>query len=94
MNSPTPTQRLHIDWRGQAIEIEYAWVNNAIGEAMSNAPVMVFLHEGLGSIAMWRDFPTRLCEAIGMRGLVYSRPGYGRSTMRASRVSNIQSVRE
>ena len=40
---------------------------------------LVFLHEGLGSIAMWRDFPSRLCEAVGCRGLVYSRFGYGRS---------------
>ena len=44
---------------------------------------MVFLHEGLGSLAMWKDFPSRLCAALGCRGLVYSRPGYGRSTPRA-----------
>ena len=40
---------------------------------------LVFLHEGLGSIAMWRDFPSRLCDAVGCRGLVYSRFGYGKS---------------
>ena len=45
-------------------------------------PVLVFLHEGLGSRAMWRDFPARLAGALGMRGLVYSRPGYGKSTPR------------
>ena len=45
---------------------------------------MVFLHEGLGSVSMWKDFPERLCLALGCRGLVYSRPGYGRSTPRAS----------
>jgi pimeloyl-ACP methyl ester carboxylesterase len=33
---------------------------------------------------MWRDFPARLCEALGMRALVYSRPAYGKSTPRAS----------
>ena len=43
---------------------------------------MVFLHEGLGSLAMWKDFPQRLCDALGCHGLVYSRPGYGRSTAR------------
>jgi pimeloyl-ACP methyl ester carboxylesterase len=43
---------------------------------------MVFLHEGLGSLAMWKDFPQRLCSAVGVRGLVYSRPGYGRSSPR------------
>ena len=84
MNSTTSTQRLRIDWRGRATDIEYTWVNEAIGAANRDAPVMVFLHEGLGSIAMWRDFPMRLCEAIGMRGMVYSRPGYGRSTMRSA----------
>jgi len=35
-------------------------------------------------VAMWSDFPARLCDALGLRGLVYSRPGYGRSTPRAS----------
>jgi pimeloyl-ACP methyl ester carboxylesterase len=42
----------------------------------------VFLHEGLGSVSMWRDFPRRLTEALQCRGLVYSRPGYGQSTPR------------
>jgi pimeloyl-ACP methyl ester carboxylesterase len=46
-------------------------------------PLLVFLHEGLGSVSMWRDFPARLCDALDCRGLVYSRPGYGRSTPRA-----------
>jgi pimeloyl-ACP methyl ester carboxylesterase len=39
----------------------------------------VFLHEGLGSIAMWRDFPSRVAHATGCDALVYSRYGYGRS---------------
>ncbi len=43
---------------------------------------MVFLHEGLGSVSMWRDFPRKLCEAGDFRGLVFSRYGYGRSTPR------------
>lgn len=41
---------------------------------------LVFLHEGLGSIAGWRGFPTALCERMKLPGLVYSRRGYGRST--------------
>jgi pimeloyl-ACP methyl ester carboxylesterase len=63
---------------GKALRIEYEWA----GPSGDGRPVMVFLHEGLGSVAMWRDFPARLCEAAGLRGLVYSRPGYGRSTPR------------
>lgn len=55
--------------------IEYQWV----GPQQAHLPVMVFLHEGLGSVSMWRDFPAQLCEAAPCRGLVYSRPGYGQS---------------
>jgi len=50
----------------------------------SESPLLVFLHEGLGSVAMWRDWPRQLCAAGGFEGLVYSRPGYGRSTARAT----------
>lgn len=39
----------------------------------------MFLHEGLGSAAQWRDFPARLAEATGCGALVYSRQGYGGS---------------
>ena len=41
-------------------------------------PIM-FLHEGLGSVAMWRDWPARVCAATGRAGIVYSRRGYGGS---------------
>jgi pimeloyl-ACP methyl ester carboxylesterase len=43
------------------------------------APTLILLHEGLGSIAQWRDFPTRLAAATGCAALVYSRLGYGRA---------------
>src|SRR5690349_19277205 len=66
-------------WDGRPLQLEYRW----IGRERREAPLMVFLHEGLGSIAAWRDYPLNLCEAGGFRGLVYSRPGYGRSTPRA-----------
>ena len=42
------------------------------------API-IFLHEGLGSVAMWRDWPSQLCAAAGRAGFVYSRRGYGKS---------------
>ncbi len=45
----------------------------------ADAPTLVFLHEGLGSIRQWRDFPARLVAASGCGGVVYSRLGYGRS---------------
>jgi pimeloyl-ACP methyl ester carboxylesterase len=65
---------------GREVSVESLFVGS-VGAAR---PVLVFLHEGLGSAAMWRDFPHRLCEAGGYRGLVFSRPGYGRSTPRSA----------
>ena len=47
--------------------------------AAREAPVIVFLHEGLGSLSMWRDFPSRVAHATGCNALVYSRYGYGNS---------------
>lgn len=43
-------------------------------------PVLVFLHESLGSIALWRRFPEKLAQATGCDALVYNRLGYGRSS--------------
>jgi pimeloyl-ACP methyl ester carboxylesterase len=51
-----------------------------IGPAPDQAPTIVMLHEGLGSAALWGDFPDRLQAATGMGVFVYSRAGYGAST--------------
>jgi pimeloyl-ACP methyl ester carboxylesterase len=45
-----------------------------------DAPTFVMLHEGLGSVSMWRDFPARLAAATRSNIVTYSRPGYGRSS--------------
>jgi pimeloyl-ACP methyl ester carboxylesterase len=50
-----------------------------IGARDGSGPVLVFLHEGLGSIELWRDFPDRIAQMTGCAALVYSRYGYGRS---------------
>jgi pimeloyl-ACP methyl ester carboxylesterase len=50
-----------------------------IGPRGGSGPVLVFLHEGLGSIELWRDFPDRIAEKTGCAAFVYSRHGYGRS---------------
>jgi pimeloyl-ACP methyl ester carboxylesterase len=65
-------------WRERPLRLEYQWV----GVPRSDYPVMVFLHEGLGSIALWKDFPDAFCRTHGFTGLVFSRYGYGRSTPR------------
>jgi len=44
-----------------------------------SGPTLVFLHEGLGSIRQWRDFPQKVAQATGCRALVYDRYGYGNS---------------
>ncbi|GAB3677486.1 alpha/beta fold hydrolase [Salinisphaera aquimarina] len=50
-----------------------------LGPGPADAPTLVFLHEGLGCLALWKDFPQRMVEATGCGALVYSRAGYGRS---------------
>ncbi len=74
------TEWVALDWRGQCVHIEHQWLRRDD----TSAPLLVFLHEGLGSVSMWRDFPAQLCDALQCRGLVYSRPGYGQSTPRAA----------
>jgi pimeloyl-ACP methyl ester carboxylesterase len=51
------------------------------GILLKDRPTLVFLHEGLGCIEIWRDFPETLCESLGCSGLVYDRRGYGGSEM-------------
>lgn len=56
------------------VSLEYARIAGAAGR-----PVIVLLHEGLGSLAMWRDFPQRIAAATGAEVVTYSRRGYGQS---------------
>lgn len=58
---------------GRRIEVE-RW-----GDPAPGGPTLVLLHEGLGSVAMWRDFPERAAAATGCAAVAYSRYGYGRS---------------
>src|ERR1700724_2073200 len=72
MQALNPTGTLRIG----AAELEY----RMIGPQPSDAPTIVMLHEGLGSAALWGDFPEKLQAATGAGVLVYSRAGYGAST--------------
>ena len=54
--------------------LEYRWIPGERGR-----PVLVFLHQGLGSVSMWRDFPDVLAARTGCPALIYSRYGHGRS---------------
>lgn len=72
---PTPSGSGFAEIDGARIEFQrYA--------SDSGLPALVFLHEGLGSVAMWRDFPARVAMATGAPVIVYSRRGYGGSSPR------------
>src|ERR1700742_3230517 len=51
-----------------------------IGPRPDQAPAIVMLHEGLGSVGLWNDFPDKLQQATGLGVFVYSRAGYGQSS--------------
>jgi pimeloyl-ACP methyl ester carboxylesterase len=72
MTTLSPTGFLTIG----ASELEY----RMIGPAPDHAPTIVMLHEGLGSAALWGEFPEKLQAATGAGVFVYSRAGYGAST--------------
>lgn len=61
-----------------------------VGPVSPSTPALVFLHEGLGSVSLWRDWPAELCSQLEMPGLVYSRQGYGHSDATANVRSNSQ----
>jgi pimeloyl-ACP methyl ester carboxylesterase len=71
------------DWRDGAagfVEIDDKRLDAAcFGPTPERAPTLVLLHEGLGCVALWRDFPRKLAAATGFGVFVYSRLGYGAS---------------
>src|SRR3954462_8062508 len=66
--------------------IAYEWV----GEGKAGKPTLVFLHEGLGSIRQWRDFPQKVAEATGCRAMVYDRYGDGQSDVLAEKQRTVR----
>ena len=62
-------------------DLEYRWWAGTAGEG---APVLVLLHEGLGSVSTWRNFPTTLADRTGLSVMACSRYGYGLSTIRTT----------
>ncbi len=76
MDNAAPLQRRRFDLHaaGRRLCAERLIPTDAIA-----SPTLVFLHEGLGGIGQWRDFPAQLCIRTGLPGLVYERWGYGRS---------------
>jgi pimeloyl-ACP methyl ester carboxylesterase len=65
--------------------LAYEWIGEETGK-----PPLVFLHEGLGSIRQWRDFPAKVAAATGCRALVYDRYGYGDSDVLLEKKRNVR----
>lgn len=59
------------------IRLEYLRLSSI--HQREGAPAIIFLHEGLGSVSMWRDFPQQVADAAGCEAIVFSREGYGKS---------------
>nr|WP_294859850.1 alpha/beta hydrolase [uncultured Fluviicola sp.] len=59
-------------------EINTQWINTSVlGESR---PLLVFLHEALGSIIQWKTFPSELCNSLNLPGIVIERSGHGKSS--------------
>jgi pimeloyl-ACP methyl ester carboxylesterase len=58
------------------VRLEYRRIDNN----KPDSPTLVFLHEGLGSVSMWKDFPEQLAKATGLEAFIYSRQSYGKSS--------------
>jgi pimeloyl-ACP methyl ester carboxylesterase len=52
-------------------------------QSRAGLPPIVFLHDALGSVSLWRDLPERLCGVLGREGFAFDRLGFGRSDLRA-----------
>ena len=62
-----------IEVLGRSIEVRL------IPGVATRCPPLVFLHEGLGSVSLWRDFPDHVARRVGAPAMIYSRAGYGQS---------------
>ena len=71
--SKTISSKLDIFINGK--KLESVWY----GPPPEEAPTLVFLHEGLGCVSLWKDFPEKLSQKTGCGALVFSRLGYGKS---------------
>ncbi len=65
----------HLDIAPHRLEYKF------VGPRPDAAPTLVLLHEGLGSVGLWGDFPDKLAAATGLGVFAYSRAGYGRSSL-------------
>lgn len=74
-----PQDTSQLSRQQQSVNIAGVRLETKRFEGDEDKPTLIFLHEGLGCVDMWRDFPERLSELTGCPALVYSRQGYGHS---------------
>lgn len=72
MSASSPSAFINV--RGRSLEYRRI-------AAADDGPALVFLHEGLGSISQWRDFPERIVDETGLPAIVYARYGHGQSEL-------------
>jgi pimeloyl-ACP methyl ester carboxylesterase len=66
--------RIQLPFEDLSHEVYYEWISP------SDSPViLVFLHDAIGSVSQWKNFPHELCAALGLPGLSYDRQGHGKS---------------
>ena len=73
-------QTFHVTVQGRSLEVQRIFAR-APGGRSPGAPELVFLHEGLGSVSHWKDFPARVSAATECPVTVYSRYGSGKSAL-------------
>ncbi|MBL7180504.1 MAG: alpha/beta hydrolase [Pseudomonadota bacterium] len=76
-NTNIASSIFYVDVGGCALRVKR--IEPSVAVAAESNPMLVFLHEGLGCIELWRDFPETVCVSTGCAGLVYDRKGYGGS---------------
>lgn len=84
---PLPSRRERLNESRSTVIVDGKRLETLLYPANPGRPTIVMLHEGLGSISMWRDFPERLARATACGILVYSRYGHGKSDRLADRRS-------
>jgi pimeloyl-ACP methyl ester carboxylesterase len=73
------TQSFHVQTADCRLRVKRIEPESA--SLVKDRPALVFLHDALGCIERWKDFPETLCESLGCSGLIYDRRGYGGSDM-------------
>lgn len=78
--TPTITEDTRVRLRDMELRVRRI----AMTDAAPSRPTLVFLHDSLGCVETWRDFPRTLAERAGLDAIVYDRRGYGQSSPMAT----------